>query len=317
MRKIIQTIIFIFLFQNILFSQDTSIVKFFPLRTGNIWVYHCSGSNPNPPCACAINVRIKILNTSVINGKTYYQGQVTIIPYPSFSCDRGPLPFDSLLRIDSLSGKILRYAPGSGCVNNPDELILDSLGARLHDTIRVYCQPPMPYYYYVCNDTGTINIFGSNRQSRLYTLNGFEGGWSRRYVRGIGISNSNLWNLWCPNQTNLLGCVIDGIVYGDTAFISGIHKISNEIPESYQLSQNYPNPFNPTTKIQYQITKNSHVELKVFDATGNQIATIVNEQQTPGTYEAEFDGTNFASGVYFYKITAGDYTQTKKMVLIK
>ena len=97
----------------------------------------------------------------------------------------------------------------------------------------------------------------------------------------------------------------------------GVKKLSSEVPQKFSLMQNYPNPFNPTTKIQYQITKNSHVEIKSFDATGHQIAQLVNEQQTPGTYEAEFDGSGYASGVYFYKITTESFTETKRMVMVK
>ena len=96
-----------------------------------------------------------------------------------------------------------------------------------------------------------------------------------------------------------------------------IRHISSDIPKNYNLSQNYPNPFNPITKIQYQLAKNSHVELKVFDVAGHQIALLVNEQQTPGTYEAEFDGSGYASGVYFYQITTESFTETKRMVMVK
>jgi hypothetical protein len=96
----------------------------------------------------------------------------------------------------------------------------------------------------------------------------------------------------------------------------GIRNISSVVSD-YKLYQNYPNPFNPTTNIIYQITNNNFVTLKVFDLLGKEIATIVNEKQTPGVYEVSFDGTSYSSGVYFYKLTAGDYTSVKSMVIIK
>jgi len=97
----------------------------------------------------------------------------------------------------------------------------------------------------------------------------------------------------------------------------GIQPISNEIPNQFSLSQNYPNPFNPNTVISFQLAVNSFAMLKVYDLLGREVATLVNEQLQPGTYEVDWDGNGFASGVYYYKLAAGDYTETKKMVLIK
>ena len=81
--------------------------------------------------------------------------------------------------------------------------------------------------------------------------------------------------------------------------------------------QNYPNPFNPSTTITYHLPKTSNVELKVYDVLGNEIATLVNEVQSAGRYTVDFNATNIASGVYLYKIKAGDFIITKKMILIR
>lgn len=99
----------------------------------------------------------------------------------------------------------------------------------------------------------------------------------------------------------------------------GINQISTVVPEKYLLYQNYPNPFNPATTIKYQITKNSFVSLKVFDLLGREVATLVNENQKPGIYETQFDtgSNNISSGMYFYKITTNDFTETRKMILLK
>jgi hypothetical protein len=100
-------------------------------------------------------------------------------------------------------------------------------------------------------------------------------------------------------------------------FIIGAELISTRVPNVYTLSQNYPNPFNPKTVIKFQIPKQDNVKLVVYDILGKEVITLVNEKKQAGEYKIEFDGTNFASGVYFYKITTGDFNQTKKMVLIK
>jgi photosystem II stability/assembly factor-like uncharacterized protein len=94
-------------------------------------------------------------------------------------------------------------------------------------------------------------------------------------------------------------------------------KNNNEVVNGFRLYQNYPNPFNPVTVISYQLVVNSYASLKVYDVLGKEVITLVNEQQKPGKYQVEWDGTNYSSGVYYYKLQAGDYTETKKMVLIK
>jgi len=102
----------------------------------------------------------------------------------------------------------------------------------------------------------------------------------------------------------------------------GIQPISNEIPEKFALYQNYPNPFNPTTKIRFSIPPVGAqyiepVQLKIYDILGREIAALVNEELKPGTYEIEFDGTGFSSGIYFYTITINNFFYSRKMVLIK
>ncbi|MEO8664071.1 MAG: T9SS type A sorting domain-containing protein [Ignavibacteria bacterium] len=103
---------------------------------------------------------------------------------------------------------------------------------------------------------------------------------------------------------------------------TGINKINNTVPGSFELSQNYPNPFNPVTKIRFDITSDvkrqmSDVRLSVYDALGKEITTLVNEKISAGSYEVEFNGNNLPSGVYFYKIMSGSFIEVKKMTLLK
>lgn len=100
-------------------------------------------------------------------------------------------------------------------------------------------------------------------------------------------------------------------------FFSGISQTGNEIPASYRLGQNYPNPFNPVTKFKFQIPKHSAVNLTIYNTLGKEVQTLVNQSLSPGTYEADFDGSSLPSGVYYYRLETGDFTETKKMVLIK
>ena len=106
--------------------------------------------------------------------------------------------------------------------------------------------------------------------------------------------------------------------------LTGIHNGNNNesVISVYAVRQNYPNPFNPTTVINYQLPFSSNVKLTVYDVMGREVRTLVNEKQNAGSYNVEFDGTNLASGVYFYNLSAntpagGKFTETKKMLLIK
>jgi hypothetical protein len=99
--------------------------------------------------------------------------------------------------------------------------------------------------------------------------------------------------------------------------ILDINQNINQQIKIYTLSQNYPNPFNPNTLISYRLPVTSNVTLKVYDVLGNEIATLVNEEKQPGAYEVEFDATDLTSGIYFYQLKAGNYLETRKMVMLK
>jgi hypothetical protein len=116
--------------------------------------------------------------------------------------------------------------------------------------------------------------------------------------------------------------------YGDHLYIDsiglnpcwnyiGIAANNRDIPKVFSLSQNYPNPFNPSTKIDFAIPKAGMVKLVVYNVLGAEVATLINENMQPGYHSVTFNGINLASGVYFYKITAGDFTAVKKMLLVK
>ena len=92
---------------------------------------------------------------------------------------------------------------------------------------------------------------------------------------------------------------------------------SNQSEFKFILAQNYPNPFNPSTTINYQIPSAGLVTIKIYDVLGREIETLVNEEKGVGRYKVEFNGSNLASGLYFYRITSNNYSDTKKMVLVK
>ena len=97
----------------------------------------------------------------------------------------------------------------------------------------------------------------------------------------------------------------------------GVSETASGLPSEYKLEQNFPNPFNPTTNIRYSIIKTTKVVLKIFDILGREVQTLVNSEQAPGQYIVKFDAQNLASGIYFYQINAGNFTATKKLMLLK
>ncbi len=313
-KILISVVIYIFS-HGITQSQNTNPSEFLPLKVGNIWVYQVALSGTY--CMRTDRRRIKCINTVIINSKRYFVFKDTTIFFsgvPGGVCPTGSsIPFDTL-RIDSVNGNIYKYSY-QGCSYLNNEITLDSLKAKLNDNVLIDCGTNT---HYTCVDTGSQVIFGQLRQVKQFTHE-FppEQLWNRKYSKGFGESQYEFFAVFGSSHATLLGCVLDGILYGDTAFITGISHISSEIPNSFLLSQNYPNPFNPNTNIKFQIARPSYVRLVVLNALGKEITVLVNEKLTPGTYEAEWDGTNYPSGVYFYKLITAGYTETRKMALVK
>jgi len=180
------------------------------------------------------------------------------------------------------------------------------------------------------NNWKNILIYQNNSFSSLFVVDS-----SIIYIGcefNLILKSTNGGNDWTnqnfPNFTNFLVTYFLNSNTGYATSWGGIYKttnggvfvnnISSEIPSEYKLYQNYPNPFNPSTNIKYQITNNKFIILKVFDMLGKEIATLVNEKQSPGTYEVNFDGSNLSTGIYFYRLSVdGNIIDTKKLVLLK
>jgi len=150
----------------------------------------------------------------------------------------------------------------------------------------------------------------SNSLNSVFTGDNAQGVW-RLKITDFNNGNTGMVYLW-------------GIQINNTPAI-GIKNISSEVPGKFKLEQNYPNPFNPVTNIKFSIPKAGFVKMNVYDITGRLVKKLVNQNITPGIYTVDFDGSNLASGVYFYKLEASDspsshstsFTDTKKMILVK
>ncbi len=120
-------------------------------------------------------------------------------------------------------------------------------------------------------------------------------------------------SLWEYNQ------ISHSYVWSEYSTAWGVTSVENkpDIPLQYSLAQNYPNPFNPTTTISFEISHQSYITLKVYNVLGKEVATLLNGEKSAGKYNVEFNAGGLASGVYFYKLQAGSFVQTKKLILMK
>lgn len=171
---------------------------------------------------------------------------------------------------------------------------------------------PLESVFFVSSNTGWIAC----RDTILYTTNG-----GTNWIAQRPTLNSSFYGC-IKFVTNNIGWVIDGensILYKTTngGNPTGIKPISNETPATFNLSQNYPNPFNPVTSMNFDIPKTSFTKLIIYDVTGREIQTLVNQELIAGTYKVDFQGNSLSSGVYFYRLQTNDFIQTRKMVLLK
>ena len=144
---------------------------------------------------------------------------------------------------------------------------------------------------------------------------------SSTVVTYINSTNSNPFTLTATSPGNyIVNAGRSGPLRWDSAsvniVITGVNGNSSN-PSNFMLYNNYPNPFNPTTTIKYSIPEASFTSIKIYNELGKEVSTLVNETKSAGTYEVEFNASNLSSGVYYYKLQAGSFTETKKMILAK
>ncbi len=133
-----------------------------------------------------------------------------------------------------------------------------------------------------------------------------------------GVPGQSTWSLVItPNDNVYVGTFIAGVCRRLSSSITSVRDIPGDLPTLTSLYQNYPNPFNPKTDITFQISGTSHVTLKIYDILGREVATLVNEPKAPGRYEVSWDAGKMASGVYFYRLQAGVFSETKKLILLR
>ncbi|HRE40810.1 MAG TPA: SBBP repeat-containing protein [Ignavibacteria bacterium] len=208
---------------------------------------------------------------------------------------------------DGVQQWVRRYSGSSNSWDYATELVIDS-----DDNI------------YVTGSSSVSSNSNYNYATIKYNSEGVEQ-WVKTYN---GSGNRNDWpNSIAIDRFNniyVTGYSDSTILSETSAFATikysqsvGIQNISNEMPEKYLLMQNYPNPFNPTTTIKFDIQKQGFVTLKVYDMLGKEVSTLVSDILQPGSYKADFTAEGLTSGVYFYRLVTNDFSDVKRMMLIK
>jgi len=180
-----------------------------------------------------------------------------------------------------------------------------------------------------------LNIWGEGRAMAFRTPAELWVPLAHAQTWGVNLDSGFTTETWftvpCPDSTSVYdalfitptfgwACGTSGALLKYNSDIIGIQHNGNNVPREYLLFQNYPNPFNPVTKIKFSLPFKAgvhSVKLKIYDVLGKEVTTLVNEQLRAGTYDVDWDASEYSSGVYYYKLTAGDFTQTKKMVILK
>ncbi len=282
-------------------SQDTTdLLQFFPIHYGDIWTYKMieyDSFNDD-----TLNVYYRTFevtgDTLYSDGERYY-----IFSYSSnLAC---------YYRIDTANLMVKNlYHDWFYLGATPDSIWTDDAGI----------------VNYVSYDTSEIAGLGIVKPKIIY-----EQGYAfynRTLSKGLGVTYIKEGEVGGYLEHFLVYAKVDGVEYGTPV---EVQYDANSKLETFSLLQNYPNPFNPTTRINYVIasiqrrdainrvsTKDAvQVSLKIYDALGREVATLVNENQTPGEYSVQFEAEELPSGIYFYTLRAGNFVQTRKMVLMK
>jgi len=214
----------------------------------------------------------------------YWQNAATLYPTGNLTnINIGVYRLFAVTSINSVNGRVRSVNPSG---NLKDAVLYAKIG---NSFVRCASSDADGVYHLVSLPTGIVKII----------------------VNRMGYSGDST-NVTLTSTSN-----IDSVNFALNRITIGIRQLEGAVPSDYMLYQNYPNPFNPATNIRYQIANNKLVTLKIYDLLGKEIATLVNEKQSIGVYEVTFDAGSLTSGVYFYKLTVGDFVETRKMLIIK
>jgi hypothetical protein len=227
-----------------------------------------------------------------------------MVPHPTYTKELFRIPGNS----SSYYDQPIAVLTGPGSISNGD---FESWRMKLHPKAKLFGKPS-------CGAFATSILPSLNNEDWFFYLtygNSYPVNSPGQYMVHTNLQIDE--EVWLTREGVLNG--YDDVVSKAVEWIITATTFEETINYNFnfKVSQNYPNPFNPTTKISYAIPQNSFVELKVFNLLGQEIATLVNQEKPAGNYEVNFNASNLPSGVYIYRMKAGEYVETRKMVLLK
>jgi hypothetical protein len=290
MKRLLISIIGILLIRTAAFGQSNmdSLAKFHPLQIGNKWIYRAIRPFiPGFQMADTIIVTREIIKDTVISGVTFRVVKEI----------GGKFNGQHAERYDSMTGN---FYSGPSLY---DSTIINSTHTFFSNSRMIY------------DRTITDTLFGQTISERLIhaNLTGTQMSW--KYGYGIGLVSYNWYDILPDAEENgtLLYAIIQGVEHG---VLLSVDKDA-DLSRSYKLQQNFPNPFNPSTTISFNLPSRSFVTLKIFDVMGREVSTIVSGEMQAGYYLRQWNASGYPSGVYFYRLQAGAFTETKHLLLLR
>ncbi|MHC1736753.1 MAG: T9SS type A sorting domain-containing protein [Ignavibacteriaceae bacterium] len=284
----------------------TNEITLFPIRNNNKWIYRVYDINQSGDSV------YKGFKISEVSGDTVIGSQKYTRIRSRFNGSSDTAPGLEYYRIDSLNLQV--YKLYDSLVTWTEFIWLDLL-AETGDSL-VIAPVGNLLFLYVDNLAFRMH-WGSYREVLSQRILNAPVTYSTQFIRNLGLS---LFETSFQNTHRLevlSGCIIDGVVHGDTTTITSTEDELTDPPSEYSLSQNYPNPFNPETVIRYQLPASSKVTLTIYDILGKEATKLVNEEQEAGSHTVKFNASKLVSGVYICRIIAGDFVKTIKMSLVK
>jgi hypothetical protein len=269
-----------------------SALGFLPLGPGNLWHYKRYDTQ-NGTLLSYRYLDKWITADTLVNNHHFWILNTGLWPNANMSRE--------MIRVDSASSIVYHIYP-QGFYESGGDSLRAGVGPGYHST---------------CLFFGDLTVLGIVTKAKSFGHQG-DGGDYYTYAYGFGIvQNSAVWPTGGPMvgyADSLCYARINGNEYGTYLSVSNPNEV---FPEQFSLEQNYPNPFNPLTTIRYGLPNRWHVSLAVFNTLGQQVALLENGEREAGYHEVRFDGSGLSSGVYFYRMHAGTYVETKRLLLVK
>jgi hypothetical protein len=282
------------------FSQVDSLLEYYPLNLGDVWQYHYH--YPWTPDSVSTYYFVRIIGDTLMpNGKWYKIFDRTADEVLSCS-------YCLYRRVDSSTACVYGYQEWP----SPSELLLDSLGASPGDT---FGEIPLPGECLSFDSMEVLGVPSTAKEFAFYILPEYP---RLTFARGFGLVHRVDFDAFSyfPHAiyNDLQYARIAGREFGT---IVDVHPQALDVPEQFVLHQNYPNPFNPTTTIRYELRSGSFVNISVYNLLGQRLLTVVNGYKPPGNHAVMVDLSEFAAGLYIYRMKAEEFSAMKRMILLK